>query len=157
MKSSIEEPRELGGLLGVEQLVEQQVGAVGVLERPDAVELAVGGVEERAVALAAGVDVLVAEALDLLRLGAARPEHEQAGLVETARAARASDARRPVGRGAGEADEVGRQVAVVGAAALVGPVDELHEPVGDLAAAAAPGVVGLLREQPHACDRRGAC
>lgn len=55
-----EQPRELAGLLGIQQLVEEDVDAVGVLERPRAVELAGGCVAERAITLAAGVDVLVA-------------------------------------------------------------------------------------------------
>jgi hypothetical protein len=53
-----QEPPELRGLFAVEQLVEQQVAGVGVFEGPGPVELAVGGVEEGGIALAAGVDVL---------------------------------------------------------------------------------------------------
>ena len=90
--------------------------------------------------------MLVAHALDLLRLRASGPEHEQSGLVESAEEL-VGRAWRTVGRGAHKAHEVGRKVAVVGAAAFVGPVDELDEAVGDLAAGAAPGVVALLREE----------
>jgi hypothetical protein len=92
--------------------------------------------------------VLVAEALDLPDLVAARPCDQQRGLVESAQQL-AGAARRPVRSGARQADEVHRQVAVVGAAALVGPVDELCEPAGDLAGGPAPAVERLLREQPR--------
>lgn len=71
-----EEAPELARLLAVEQLVEQQIGAVDVLECEASVELAARGVEERAIALAAGVDVLVAHALDLLCFGPTGPEDE---------------------------------------------------------------------------------
>lgn len=54
---------------------------------------------------------------------------------------------RALGSGAGGSDEVDGEVAVVGAAALVGPVDQLHQPPGDLARGAAPAVIGLVREQ----------
>src|SRR6266545_3414116 len=62
---------------------------------------------------AAGVDVLVAHTLDLLCFGTTGPKDEQAGLVEPAEQL-VGGARRPVRRGAREADEVDGEVAVVG-------------------------------------------
>jgi hypothetical protein len=72
-----EESAELAGLLAVEQLVEQQVAAVGVLEGPAAVELARSGVEESGVPLSAGVDMLDLERHDLCGELMARPELAQ--------------------------------------------------------------------------------
>jgi hypothetical protein len=81
--------------------------------------------------------------------GVASPEGHELGLVQSPQQL-VRAARRPARGGAGQPDEVDGEVAVVGAAALVGPIDELHQAIGDLAAAAAPRVVLLLREQPHA-------
>lgn len=91
--------------------------------------------------------MLDAEAHDLLGLPLAGPEAKQRGLVEPPEQLLAA-ARRSARGGAGEADEVDGEVAVVGAAAFLRPVDQCDQAIRDLLPGAAPGV-GLLREHPH--------
>ena len=77
-----QEARELAGLLSVDQLVEEQVAAVGVLEGKGPVELAVDSVEERLVAVPAPRYVVVLEADQLFGPWGPGPEAGECGAVK---------------------------------------------------------------------------
>ena len=100
-----QEARELGRLLAVEQLVEQQVAAVGVLERPVAVELAGGRRRRRRRSAGGRRRCARAEGVDLRR-ARCRPRGRRARSVSSRGEQLRDDARRAVRSGAGEPDEV---------------------------------------------------
>jgi hypothetical protein len=112
------------------------------------VELALRCVEERLVALPAGVYVLVLEAGDRSGAPVPCPQLKEGRLGRAARATPWTSAA-GIGCRAGQPHQVGGEVAVVGAAALLGPVDQLHEPVRELAPRTAPAVVALHGEEPR--------
>jgi hypothetical protein len=137
-----QEAGEVAGLVFQSQPVEEEVAGVDLLEREAAVEGAGDGGEEGGVAGADRVELLT---LKRSRLGGRR-RCLRVQLEQGSRRSRPSSsaglAWRPARGVAREPDGVDGEIAVVGAAALVGEVDQLQDPTGDLVGRAAPAVVG---------------
>ena len=121
-----QEAGEIAGLVLEAEPVEEEVGAVDLVERGVAVEGAGDGGEEGGVAGADPVQLFFAERGDLgERERALRMEREERVLSEPNEEVGGAAGRTCRGV-AGETDGVDREVAVVGAAALVGEVDQLQ-------------------------------